>query len=526
MKEQERFQCQRVSMMSELEFDEVPYSFKIPVKLSQRPAIDWSIPFSLLVNGQPRSGKGVFLDQLIQDSHENGILTILLFSALGYENLFPIINKHCKAKWKIQVEKYPDKYRNLLPSCQCWGIIPCIWIVPNYIQFEMKTVEAFNKREMWESFDEYKKEFLEITTEQRKLLKQFKLPKPEYMIKKDKLKIMKFTPPTTPARVEVFRKEMRNILDIAKREHRIVIHTPAIYPTDHHGKVEKYCTVAEMFRYIQDDFCDDPLMNYIENAKTKWDKANNAISIFLNEIRAVAPSTKLSGDKESGVSKRETYNFMPEKRHAKSRVIADCQSPSDLFDGVRMQFSELKAFKRTTFALIGEENQKFFTQIENYCIKIYESWGFNPNNVPVQAKQRLVEQYNICRMGEIPDDKILFRLENGEWSLKTVEQAKFHHKIDKIDNFKQLTGIRWTARNIEKDVPTIKEKASKTEKNDEYQIIEKMRIEKQGFPAIIKHFLDIDIEKGIEDSKWKVQTPKNLSNKYNNWLNRKKQSLR
>ena len=514
-----------------LTFDEVPFSSKIPVKLSKRPPVNWTIPFSLLVNGQARSGKGVALDQLIGDSYFNGILTILLFSALGFENLFAVINKHCKSRWKKQVELDPNKYKFALPACQCSGTIDSIWVIPNYVYPDMKTVEKFNKTEYWDSFEEYcdyyMKEFgvVEINSIEKKLLESFKLKKPESIITHDKLKIMKFTPPTSESKIPAFRQEMRKILEVAKTEHRLVIHSPAIYPTDHKGKVDKYSFVAEFLRYIQGEFCDDPLMNYIENGKNRWERANNAISIFVNELRACCPSSKLSGDPESSPSKREMYNFMPEKRHAKARVIADCQSPTDLFDGVRMQFSELKAFKRTTFALIGDENQKFFSMIENYCNSIFESWGFNKNSVPDEAKTRLLEQYNICRMGEIPDDRILFKLENGEYQLKKVKQALFHHKIDKTDSFTQISGIKWTLKRDVADEPKEKTKKSKVEKNDEYTLIEKMRVEKKSYPDIIKHFLDIDNEKGVTDSKWIAETKKNLSNKFNRWKSRRDRAL-
>ena len=63
----------------------------------------------------------------------------------------------------------------------------------------------------------------------------------------------------------------------------------------------------------------------------------------------------------------------------------------------------------------------------------------------------------------------------------------------------------------------------KAQKHDEYRLIDGMRLEGKSFDIIIDHFKKIDKEKGIEDSKWKKENKKNLSNKFNMW--KKKQNV-
>lgn len=167
----------------------------------------------------------------------------------------------------------------------------------------------------------------------------------------------------------------------------------------------------------------------------------------------------------------------------------------------------------------------FYNEIDNKCNSIYESWGFSKNVVLIQAKDRLLHQYNVSRLSELPDNKVMIRLENGECQLRTVKFARFHHKSDKRDSFKQLTGITWKIeKKLAKPVET-QQKKSKLYKNDEYRLIHQMRIEKKSIDEIIEHFADKDRQQGIETSKWFTENKKNLSNKFNTWLRKQNQAL-
>ncbi len=513
--------------LNDLEFKDEPItnSSRVPLKLKDREWLDLNIPFGCLVNGQPRSGKTKLLDWFDEIFYKNGIFTIWLYSALGFENLFSVINKHCKERWKKQVEENPE-LANKLPACQCYGTIPILWMVPNYFEVDQASLDRFNGV-YWKNWDEYNNAYLTGNKELNTYLPPnypiTKLKKPIKLRPYPLLKVQQFIPPVTDSQIPEFRKTFYEMVKTCKKEHRKLVHTPAVYTSDSRGKKERFHTVAEVLRYIQDELCEDPLFDKIDNPNGKWERANHKIGIICSEFRGMCPNTQFVADTEATIARRACYAFMPEKRHAKTIFVADCQSSSDLYDKVRMQFSEMKIFKRTTSALIGAENQKFMEMIDKNCESYYESWGYNPKNPPYHAKVRLLDQFNQSKISDLPLNKMIIKLENGEYIIKTVKHALYHHKDDKLgENFFTLTGIKYKRNREKQTIEKDKEKASRVTKksrDDLYRIIQTMRTEGKGFPEIIKHFLDKNIENKVENSKWLKETPKNLSNKYNNWKN-------
>ena len=248
------------SFYSEYTNEPLVSSPQLPQKLSATPWFDVNIPFSMMILGMTRAGKGVMMDWAIQQMYDAGIQIIHLFSALGFENLFYIVNKNCRDRWKVELDIHQEKKYDL--HCNCHGTIKTLWMIPDYIEMSQKSIQDYNEK-----------------------------------MGKSVLKTMKFTTPTTPPRTELFRNQFRKIVETAKKEHRIIVNSPAIYPADHHGKMEKYHTVAEVLRYVQEELCEDPLFRRSTTRKDNWEKSQHKICIVLNEARACAPSAKFSGDK-------------------------------------------------------------------------------------------------------------------------------------------------------------------------------------------------------------------------------------
>ena len=127
---------------------------------------------------------------------------------------------------------------------------------------------------------------------------------------------------------------------------------------------------------------------------------------------------------------------------------------------------------------------------------------------------------------EIPDNKGYVLFGNGEFKLVKFDTPSWHHKSDRDDFFAD-TGIDWktNTETVEKEETSSggTTRQTKAQKDDEYRLIDGMRLEGKSFDIIIDHFKKIDKEKGIEDSKWKKENKKNLSNKFNMW--KKKQNV-
>ena len=523
------------------DMEEIETSPEMPEKLSKRKWFDVNTVFTLLVTGQARSGKGVFIDWIVDTFYRAGFTVIWLFSALGYENLFCVINKDCRARWNQFKQENPDQAKTLLPACMCHDTIPALWMIPNYIEIDQKSLDRFNGV-YWQGYDEYNEAYINGHVDSW-LPPQFdftNLKKPAKLRPFPKLITYQFTTPTTPQRSEIFRKEFRKMVEIAKKEHRIILNSPAIYSSDHHGKMEKYHTVAEVLRYIQEELCNDPLFDIVPRIKgkklTPYEKSNHKIAIIFNELRGACPNEQFMADTEASVSKRATYSFMPERRHAKSWVVGDCQSPTDIHSKVRMQFSEIKAFKRTTYSLIGEENAKFYENIDNLCNNKYIQWrvgidtqgNFHPERVPDYAKKRLLKQHKLCRISELPDNRVLIKLENGEFKLRKVKFARFHHKADKRDTFEQITGIHWKVNKSKQtttaDEPKNDKKINRKDAKEGYMLrIQQMLKDGKKFEQIRVELKELE-DKGVmsPNLNFGEKKSKSINNDYLRWLDKQK----
>lgn len=307
----------------------------------------------------------------------------------------------------------------------------------------------------------------------------------------------------------------------ARDTHIPLVHSPSFYPETHHGKVQKYTTIAEMMRYlpeiVEKDFhslrLDKPRDKW-----TKWEKSHHKIAIVVNEMRKFAPSQRLSGDMESSVSKKAWFNYLPESRHYKSFIVGDLQSSADMFVGIRNQ-DDMRIIKRSTLKLLGTELGWFAIGIDNIRRSKLESWGYNadyPNSIPPMLIEKLNRKYP--RVSEIPDNKGYVVYGNGEFKVIQFDTPSWHHKSDR-DDFYADTGISWQiSEKVTETEKVSKTISNKVTKDDEMKLIHQMKQEGKAFDEIIKHFIEKEKFAGNLETRWNKENNKKLSYRYNYWL--------
>jgi|APSaa5957512535_1039671.scaffolds.fasta_scaffold08365_3 hypothetical protein len=503
------------------------------------------IIFALIAFGEPRSGKGKFFDWVFEHFKKNHFFCWSGYSAIGHEAMFPMVNMNCRDAWYEEIQKHPGR-KHELPSCMCHTPMKVLVMKPNYTEIDKKSYE-YGINVTWKDWKEYNEAY------EKGLVKEYIAPwhwestldactdrlfkKPKKMYPKQLFKTFDFTPPiihTNPGkRVEQFREDMLKAVAICKSEDRPLINSPSMFPTDEPGRKEKFSTPAEFLKFTQDTLAKHELFKVYDGdpeSATPAQLANHKKFYMFNELRAMCPSVKLSGDKFSSVSKREMYNFMPERRHAKTWIGADGQSPDDIFDGVRKQFSSLKVFKRITPDLIGAENEKFFYRLDKLCNTYYENWGLDPTKyIPTKFKLGLLKRYHICRLAEMPDNYYCIKKANGDFQIKEVLHASFHHKDDSQDEITEIIGsdivvndsLRGIVTPASSKIESVKE--SKAEGKTTVMLrIKAMFADKitypNGFPDIAPEIAKLEASGAIPDYGNGKLSPKALNNKYNLWL--------
>ena len=512
-----------------------------PKKIQGSDFITLDLIFALIAFGEPRSGKGVFMDWVFDHMYKNHFFCASLFSATGHESLFPMVNMNCKDAWFKEIQKNPSREHEL-PSCMCSKAVPILWIKPNYVEINKKSLE-YGMNVVWKDWKEYN-EFYE-----KNIIHEYISPwhwddavksaggsikKPRKLYPKQIFKTIDFTPPvingTTIKNREQFIEDMLKAVEICKKENRPLINSPGAFPTDHIGKLEKYSTVAQFLTFTEDYLTDSDLFKIYQGDResaSPQQLANHKKFYMFNELRQMAPSAKLSGEKESGVSKRAMYNFVPIRRHCKVWIGADSQSSSDVFDGVRNQFSSLKVFKRITLDLIGAENEKFFARIEDLVKKKFEWFGLDPNRVPNNVKLKILRQWHICKLSELPDNYYYIKQANGNFQFRKVEHARFHHKSDILDEITDIIDSKITinhslrAKTTEKSI-TKTESVSKLKSQDKDTVMLRIKdMSKDEFPEWIDKRNEIkrlELDGSIPDLGNGKLEPRVLGNKFNTWL--------
>lgn len=434
-----------------------------------------------------------------------------------------------------------DLYNGKFLHCQCHGTIPIIWMIPEWVKPKKLTFEWFNGF-YFKTWQEYNQAYMNLEVNEYlppeffayKDYKKNPLRKPENMIKKIKPLILTrpFTTPTTDGRTEIFREQFRKIALEARDEHRLVVNSPFIFPDTSSGRIEKFSTVAKIIDYIPELILKDFEMLKLDKPRDEWswkEKSWHKIALFLGEVRELAPNAKLSPEKESSISKRALYGFMPKSRHQHCFVHMDLQSASDMFTGVRTQ-NDITILKRSTEGLLGDEYGWFYKKIETIREKIMESRGFTLQTAPFDILEQLNIKYP--SVDEIPDNKGYIIYPNNEFRLVTFDMPLWHHKSDR-DGLHSDTGLEWEIgkeKQLENEKDNLKsqgkddKKFSKKLTDEDYAYADLLYKQGKNTIDIIKIMRDKDKNNGIMVDRFESANEiKNFNNKYNSW--KKKQGL-
>jgi len=563
---------------------------RIPKRLSDENWLDADEPQVILFQGMRGSGKGVAVESTAEKLYNEGHLVLHIWGARSFENLYWAINKDCNQKYKkmktlLEVFKqkeitsikewskingfsdleYEDYMNYLINSgllkqnaeknhnitkdgleflfgkslhCRCHKAFPIYWIVPDYIQINEEGLDRFNGW-YWKDFDEYRKYLREITTAEKELLKQGKLKKSEYFQPKPLIKIRQITTPTSVQRREVFREQFTKIVLDARDEHRIVVMNPAIFE----GQMDKFETMTEIFRmipYLMNKSGHFSPLNESDVGKarkywTKKQKSWHKVAIVINELRSVAPSSKMHGEKSASSSKKAIFDYIPEARHYKTWFLGDYQNPQDLYDGVRHQ-ANIVVIKRASRNILGQDWSWFFDTLERQqirmCNKIFrkkyefkhiEQVNFFKNKYP---KLRRILDSHRPLIDDLLDNQGYVTWINNEFRKETISMPSFHHK-QSTEDFIQDTGITWTVDmqkkpEEKKDLSKFEQKKTvqqkKKTKEEILKKIERMRgIEQKSWDEIKEELILQQTEGIIPNMGFESKTTVYLSNWYGVW---------
>jgi len=511
-------------------------------KLASDNWIDSEEPQVILFQGMRNSGKGVAVDVTAEKLYNEGLLILHIWGARSFENLYWAINKDCGKHFskmklvveyifkknnphKIKIAEF-DEYKQILKDsgfiknlpdkkiqltekgisflngkelhCNCHKAYPIVWLVPDYIEVNQESLDRFNGA-YWKDFAEYLQHNSEITTQQKQLLLDGKLLKPEYLRKKPLIIVRQFTTPTSANRKELFRNEFTKIVLDARQQSRIVVMNPAIFE----GSVDKFETLAEIIKMMQ------YLMNKsghfvplkesdVGKAKKYWTKKQKSyhkIVIVINELRSVAPSSKLSGETKAGLSKRAIYDLIPEARHFKIWFLGDYQSPQDLFSGVRYLANEI-VIKRGSRNILGDDWTWLFDKVEKDRVGFARKFGGKLKEIENVAQLKFYEnRYPKLKkwiderrpyVDSLPDNVAYITYVNNEYKRQRIDLPSFHHK-QSTEDFMADTSITW--KTVESKKPTESKILSKKEQK---QSVKAKKQIKEDILKKIQHWRDVD----------------------------------
>ena len=262
---------------------------------------------------------------------------------------------------------------------------------------------------------------------------------------------------------------------------------------------------------------------------TRKQKSWHKIAIIINEVRSVAPSSKLSGEKEAGKSKRAIYDFIPEARHMKAWFIADYQNPEDLFSGIRYQANNV-IIKRASMNILGGDWTWLFEKVKKDRIGFFRNYTGEYVEKYDQMEHYLKEMPDVKKklddrrplVSELPSNKGYVTFSNNEVKLERFDLPSFHHKTS-LEDFQQLTGIRWSV-NLDKtktktEGDSIEEvETKKANKKFLKDIVEKIIFlkeeEKKSFKRIRLELIEMERQGVFPNQNFEGHTPVYFNNLY------------
>jgi hypothetical protein len=559
-----------------------------PKKFTEQQWLDPNEPQVILCQGMRGAGKGVLVDYIAEQLYKEGITILHIWGARSFENLYWIVNKNCGEKYQKIREILEHYFINKLPTkpafcdeflpvmiregmvsvshengkeflhleqvgkdfldgellhCKCYKSFPIIWVVPNYIKVDQKSLDEFN-HVYWESWEEYHQAYLK--NQISKYIPQWewddssKIKKPDSFLEKIPIVVRQITPPTTAHRKETFQKEFTDIVLEARKNRRIVVMNPAIFE----GQIDKFDTLAEIFRMIP------YLMNKsghftpltekdVGKSRDYWSKKQQSwhkLAIVINELRSVAPSSKMHGEKSASSSKKAIFDYIPEARHYKTWFVGDYQNPEDLYSGVRHQANTV-LIKRASRNILGSDWTWLFDKIENDRMGLCRKKGLEierKEDMWFYEKNPAMKNYldeRRPRLDELPDNLGYVTFPNNEIKRIKIPLPSFHHKTS-LEDFQSDTGITWSVdRTIKSQDPVNLTKSEKTSVSKEKKAVRQMVFEK----IVIfrdkdnKNWLQIKdelslMEKAgeIPDMGFSQKTPKQINDAFLQWKKKQK----
>ena len=572
--------------MSEIEF-QPRFKERVLQKYSSKDWLDFEEPQILFFQGMRGSGKSALVNHASERFFNEGFLVIHIWSARSLENLYYSINKDCKtnyARLKIIVNAFYDNthqgnhrarcaskglfgdeykkflqtaidsnlvedaggkkfkltgegiklHRNELLHCNCNKSYPILLAVPDYVEFNEIQLLKFNGA-YWKDFDEYQQHNSEITTQDKQLLLDGKLLKPEYLRPKPLIKIRQFTTPTSTDRRKKFRDEFTQIILDARNEHRFIVMNPSIFE----GEMDKFDTIAEIFKMMpylktRSGHFKPLTVKDVGKPRKYWSKKQRSwhkFVIVINEIRSVAPSSNLHADKEAGKSKRQIFGYIPEDRHF-GWFMADYQDPEDLYSGIKKQGS-LTIIRRGSRNILGENFSWLFTKVEYDRIGLAKRvWTKLKHIEKIEQLKAYESKYpdlykylNQRRpyVDELLDNQAYVTWHNQEIKLITTKLPNFHHK-QSTEDFLVDSNLSWTINKDKKpdEKVTLSKKEQKvatqnkkTVKGDIMNRIMQMRdVEKKSWDNIKEELVALQDAGVIPPMDFENKSPVYFSNWY------------
>jgi len=573
-------------MMSEdfddISLDDFEPSF-VEKKVRKFADTDWLTPDEpqvIFFQGMRGGGKSVSVNDTAERLYKEGFLILHIWAARSFENLYWCINKNCKKKYsllkqvlidtfqtrtrtlpKIQYDKYMkilEKIgmiesngsnesrltrlgviflKNKLLHCNCSEAYPILWVVPDYINFDQKSIDRFNGV-YWKNFDEYNNDYVNCRISKFISREEFEtkypkgLKKPNELTSGSLLKVAKITTPTSAARKEKFREQWLKIMLKAREERRIVVMNPEIF-----AGMDKFDTASEIMRIHNHIMNSSGHFDRLKpsqaknktNGLTKREKSWHKVAIIVNEIRSLTPSSRLSGEKDSSKSKKAFFDIVPEMRHSKTHLIADYQNPEDLFAGVRYQ-ANIVIIKRASQNILGGDYTWLFDKVEKDRAKILrQRVGIESEQFASPQLREYLDKFR-PRVGKLPPNKGYITYPNNEIKLETFNLPNFHHKSSS-ESFISDSGITWTVnKNKKPEEKTLEESDGKTptkkKKEIQNEIFEQMMLENQKgskYAKILEKYQEREAQGIIADIGLKKLNTKTFTNKIGRWKNSKKE---
>ncbi len=545
-----------------------------PKKFTDEAWLSFDEPQVILWQGMRSSGKGVAVDNTAEQLYKAGINIWHLWGARSFENLYWAVNKNCLDHYKkmkiitdvfyqkeihglenyclqnglkkeeierylkiMQDEKMIQRtenkkwalilngmklHDNELLHCKCHKAYPIVWIVPEYIEINQEAIDRFNGV-YWKNWEEYNDAYVNCKIDQflpnSKYIDFTNEKKPDGLIPKPLIVIAKITTPTSASRKEIFREQFTKIVLDAREQHRVVVLNPVIFE----GSNDKFDTITEIFRMLAYLMNKSGHFKPLNNPKNKWEKSRHKVAIVINELRSVAPSSRLSGESKAGSSKKAIFDMIPEMRHMKTWFLGDYQNPDDLYSGVRYQ-ANIVVIKHASKNILGADWAWLFEKIEyNRQGMIEHRFGGSDERYPhVKAHLDKVRP----KIDELPRNKGYITFPNNEIVLETFDMPSFHHKTS-LEDFQADTGISWIVNHEKKskDSTSLSQserkessRKKKTEKEEVFKKIDYLRqTQGKSWTQIKDELVLLENEGMIPAMGYSDKKPAYFSNEYGKW---------